>query len=117
MKVLIINGSPHAAGNTYIALHEMEKVFEEEGVEYETVQVGQMTVPGCMGCHGCFKEGKCIFNDIVNELAVKFEACDGMVVGSPVHFASAGGAVISAILIFSLKKTNILRAMQEALNR
>ena len=111
MKVLIINGSPHAAGNTYIALHEMEKIFEAEGVEYETVQVGHLELHGCGGCHGCMKLGKCVFNDIVNELAVKFEECDGLVVGSPVHFASAGGAVISVLdrLFFS---THFNKAMK-----
>ena len=111
MKVLIINGSPHAAGNTYIALHEMEKIFEAEGVEYETVQVGHLELHGCVGCRGCMKLGKCVFNDIVNELAVKFEECDGLVVGSPVHFASAGGAVISVLdrLFFS---THFNKAMK-----
>ena len=83
LKVLILNGSPRTEGNTTIAIHEMEHVFEENGVEYETIQVGKMDIRGCAACGTCYKNGKCMFDDIVNELAPKFEAADGMVIASP----------------------------------
>ncbi|MBS5569713.1 MAG: flavodoxin family protein [Clostridiales bacterium] len=94
MKVLLINGSPHAKGNTYVALHEMEKVFSQEGVETELLHVGGKSIRGCIACRACAKTGKCVFDDAVNELAPKFEACDGMVVGSPVYYASANATLI-----------------------
>lgn len=97
MKVLIINGSPRMNGNTTIAVNEMVKVFEKEGVETEVVQIGTMVVRGCIACGTCFKKGQCVFDDVVNELAPKFEAADGLVVASPVYYASAN-ATISACL-------------------
>ena len=103
MKVLLINGSPHAKGNTYVALHEMEKVFSQEGVETELLHVGGKSSRGCIACRACAKTGKCVFDDAVNELAPKFEACDGMVVGSPVYYASANATLIAFLtrLFFS----------------
>ena len=103
MKVLLINGSPHAKGNTYVALHEMEKVFSQEGVETELLHVGGKSIRGCIACRACAKTGKCVFDDAVNELAPKFEACDGMVVGSPVYYASANATLIAFLtrLFFS----------------
>lgn len=103
MKVLLINGSPHAKGNTYVALHEMEKVFSQEGVETELLHVGGKSFRGCIACRACAKTGKCVFDDAVNELAPKFEACDGMVVGSPVYYASANATLIAFLtrLFFS----------------
>ncbi|MCI9075612.1 MAG: flavodoxin family protein [Dorea sp.] len=98
MKVLMINGSPQAKGNTYIALHEMEKIFEQEGIETEILHVGKKDIRGCIGCigcGGCAEKGKCVFDDIVNETAAKFEACDGLVVGSPVYYASANATLIA----------------------
>lgn len=95
MKVLLINGSPHEKGNTYIALHEMEQVFEREGVETEILHVGNQDIRGCIACGGCIKKGKCVFDDLVNEAAPKFEACDGLVVGSPVYYASANATLIA----------------------
>ncbi|MBD5545250.1 MAG: flavodoxin family protein [Lachnospiraceae bacterium] len=95
MKVLLINGSPHAKGNTYIALHEMEKVFEKEGVETEILQVGNKDIRGCIACGSCMEKGKCVFDDLVNETAPKFEACDGLVIGSPVYYASANATLIA----------------------
>ena len=95
MKVLLVNGSPHEKGNTYIALHEMEKVFEREGVETEILQVGNKAVRGCIACGSCMEKGKCVFDDIVNEAAPKFEACDGLVIGSPVYYASANATLIA----------------------
>lgn len=95
MKVLLINGSPRANGNTAIALDEMVKVFKEEGIESEVVQIGQKDVRGCIACGSCYKTGKCVFDDVVNECAVKFEECDGLVIASPVYYASANGTLIS----------------------
>ena len=93
MKVLLINGSPNANGNTAMALHEMEKVFSEQGIETEWIHVGNMAIRGCMACQTCYKNAKCAIDDIVNEVAQKFEACDGMVVGSPVYYAGANGTL------------------------
>lgn len=97
MKVLLLNGSPHAQGSTYTALHEMEKIFAENGIETEMVHVGNQAIRGCVACGTCRKNGKCVFDDIVNELAVKFEECDGMVVGSPVYYASANATLIALL--------------------
>lgn len=95
LKVLMINGSPHKEGNTYIALHEMENIFAEEGVETDIVHVGNQAVRGCIACYSCGKTGKCVFDDMVNETAPKFEACDGLVVASPVYYASANATLIA----------------------
>lgn len=97
MKVLMINGSPRKNGNTAIALDEMVKVFEEEGVETEVVQVGNQAIRGCAACRACIEKGKCIFDDVVNELAPKFEEADGLVIASPVYYASANGTLISCL--------------------
>lgn len=103
MKVLIINGSPRPKGNTAIALAEMETVFHAEGVETETVQVGNKDIRGCIACGYCKKNGKCVFSDAVNELAPKFEAADGLVVATPVYYASANATLIACLdrLFFS----------------
>ena len=97
MKILMINGSPRANSNTGVALAEMEKVFISHGLEVETVQIGAMDIRGCQGCGYCFKNGKCRIDDIVGELAVKFEECDGLVVGSPVFYAAANGTLVSLL--------------------
>ena len=98
MKILMINGSPRINGNTSIALHEMETIFTENGFEVETVQIGTEMIRGCLGCGYCYKNGKCaIDNDIVNELAKKLEACDGLVVGSPVFYAAPNGTLVSLL--------------------
>ena len=97
MKVLLLNGSPHANGNTAVALREMEKVFRENGVEAETVLVGDKAVRGCAACNGCRKTGKCVFDDVVNELAPKLEAADGLVAASPVNYASANAMLIACL--------------------
>lgn len=96
-KVLMINGSPREGGNIALAFHEMEKVFEENDVEYENILLGRMDIRGCIACETCRKNGKCVFNDVVNELAVKFEGSDGLVIGSPVYYGSANGTVMSAL--------------------
>ncbi len=95
MKVLMFNGSPHKEGNTYIALHEMEKIFSKAGVETEIVHVGNKDIRGCIACYSCGKNGKCVFDDLVNETAPKFEACDGLVAASPVYYASANATLIA----------------------
>ena len=97
MKVLIINGSPRVNGNTTIALNEMVKIFEKEGVETEVVQIGNKDVRGCIACGTCFKKGQCVFDDVVNELAPKFEAADGLVIASPVYYASANATLIACL--------------------
>ena len=97
MKVLIINGSPRKNGNTAIAIREMEQVFQQEGVEVETVQVGNQDVRGCIACGTCGKRGKCVFDDVVNELAPKFEEADGLVIASPVYYASANATLIACL--------------------
>ena len=105
MKVLLINGSPHANGNTALALQEMIKVFNAAGVETELVHVGNKVVRGCIACRKCAEIGKCVFDDVVNELAPKFAAADGLVVGSPVYYASANATLIAVLdrLFFSTK--------------
>ena len=95
MKVLIINGSPRIDGNTSIALNEMKKVFEKEGLEVEEVQIGQKTIRGCIACGFCHKNGRCVFEDEVNEVNAKFEDADGLIIASPVYYASANGTLIS----------------------
>lgn len=95
MKVLMINGSPRPNGNTSLALREMETVFKAEGIETKIIQIGNKAIRGCIACGKCAKKGKCVFDDAVNEIAPKFEACDGLVVGSPVYFASANATLVA----------------------
>ena len=95
MKVLLINGSPKANGNTAFALSQMAEVFAASGVETETLQVGSQLIRGCTGCGSCYKTRKCVFEDLVNETAAKLPEYDGIVVGSPVYYASPNGTLIS----------------------
>lgn len=95
MKVLMINGSPRKEGNTQLALEEMALVLRNEGIEVEILQVGNQAVRGCIACNACRKTGRCVFDDLVNEAAAKFAECDGLVIGSPVYYASANGTLIS----------------------
>lgn len=95
MKVLLVNGSPHAAGCTFTALKEMEKVFQNEKVETEVIHVGHLDIHGCIGCRKCVELGHCVFQDIVNEVAEKFKDADGLVVGSPVYYASPAGSLLA----------------------
>ncbi len=97
MKVLIINGSPRVNGNTSIAIKEMENVFKASDIETETVQVGNMDIRGCIACGKCSEIGKCVFDDIVNELAPEFEEADGLVIASPVYYASANATLIALL--------------------
>lgn len=95
MKVLLINGSPNAKGCTYTALSLVEEVLKTEKIETEIVHVGHKDIRGCIGCRKCKSTGKCVFDDIINEIAPRFAECDGIVVGSPVYYASANGTMVS----------------------
>ena len=95
MKVLIINGSPRANGNTAAALDEMKKIFSVEGIESVDVHVGRLELHSCIACMSCMKTGKCVFDDAVNKTAPIFAECDGVVIGSPVHYGQAPGALTS----------------------
>lgn len=103
MKVLILNGSPRINGNTSIAVKELEKTFDKNNVETEIIQVGNKAVRGCIACCKCVETGKCVFDDIVNEIAPKFEAADGLIVASPVYYASANATLVAVMqrLFFS----------------
>ena len=95
MKVLLVNGSPRTNGNTAISLEEMAKVFKEENIETEVIHVGNKDIRGCIACAACREKGKCVFDDMVNECAPKFEECDGIVVASPVYYASPNATLIA----------------------
>ena len=97
MKVIMLNGSPKSNGNTAISLSEMGKIFDAEGIEYEVIQVGNKNVRGCIGCGRCGELGKCVFDDVVNEITAKLRDADGLVVASPVYYASANGTLISCL--------------------
>ena len=97
MKVLLLNGSPRVSGVNGTALQEMVQVFEKNGIETEVVHVGNQAVRGCMACGYCYKNGKCIYDDVVNELAAKFEEADGLVVASPVYYASANATLVAVL--------------------
>ncbi len=103
MKVILINGSPNSKGCTFTALSEVAATLNLQGIDTEIIQVGNKDIRGCIGCRKCKTDKKCVFNDIVNEVAPKFTECDGMVIGSPVYFASANGTLISFLdrLFFS----------------
>lgn len=95
MKVLLINGSPNINGCISRALKEMIDVFEKDGVETELVNVGNENIRGCIACGYCYSNGKCVFDDLVNEVAKKFENADGLVIGSPVYYGSPNGTILS----------------------
>ena len=105
MKVLLINGSPHKEGTTFTALSEVKRTLESEGIDCEIVQVGHLTLPGCVGCAACVKLQKCVIDDEVNVIAEKFKECDGLIVGSPVHYAAPAGSLICFLdrLFYSAK--------------
>lgn len=96
-KVLMLNGSPRANGNIAVGFREMQKIFDELNVEYECINLGKKDVRGCIACGTCGNTGKCVFNDIVNEISDKFEKADGLVVGSPVYYGCANGTLVSAL--------------------
>lgn len=95
MKVLLVNGSPHAKGCTYTALTEIAKTFDEEGIEWEIFDVGMKPISGCLGCGRCVELGKCVIEDTVNEFTKKAKEADGFIFGTPVHYAAASGALTS----------------------
>lgn len=95
MKVLLVNGSPHEKGCTYTALMEVAGALEKNGVETELIQLGTQPLAGCIGCGACLSTGKCFHDDLVNTFVERAGAADGFVFGSPVHYASASGAIIS----------------------
>lgn len=97
MKVLILNGSPRKDGNTALAINEMTAVFEKEGIEAEAINLGSMNIRGCVACGSCGKTGRCAIADVVNEIAPKFEEADGLVVASPVYYASANATLIACL--------------------
>ena len=97
MKVLILNGSPRINGNTTIAINEMVKIFEQEGVETEVVQIGSQDICGCIACGTCAERGQCVFDDAVNQLAEKFKEADGLVAASPVYYASANATLVACM--------------------
>ena len=103
MKVLILDGSPRSNGCTARALEEIEKTLHEEGIETETVLVGNKDIRGCIACRSCASTGKCVFDDIVNEIAPKFESADGIIIGTPVYYAGSNGTILSLLdrLFFS----------------
>ncbi|MCR5623332.1 MAG: flavodoxin family protein [Treponema sp.] len=94
-KVLLLNGSPRADGCTATALGEIIRVFGDEGIETELIQIGNKDIRGCLSCGFCFKNGKCAVDDFVNEVAPKFQAADGLVMGSPVYYASPNGTILA----------------------
>ena len=112
MKVLMINGSPNANGNTATALKEMAKVFAEEGVEVEIVHVGNKAIRGCIGCRKCFQLGKCVFDDQVNETAPKLAEADGVVLGSPVYYASANATLMAFVTRLFYSTFNVSKTMK-----
>ena len=97
LKVLMLNGSPRKNGNIALAFQEMEQVFRDSGVEVDSILIGRENVRGCIACETCRKNGKCVFDDIVNDLAVRFREADGLVVGSPVYYGAANGTLMSAL--------------------
>lgn len=105
MKVLIINGSPHRDGNVSVAIKELKKIFEAEDIWVENIEIGIKRITGCLGCYECGKIGKCIIDDIVNDAADKLKEADGVIIASPVYYASPNGTLISLLdrLFFSTK--------------
>lgn len=97
MKVLILNGSPRSNGCTARALKEVEETLNNDGIETETIVIGNKDVRGCIACKSCSKTGKCVFDDIVNEIAVKFEESEGLIIGTPVYYAGSNGTIISLL--------------------
>ncbi len=95
MNVLIINGSPRENGNTAVALKEMKQIFAQESIEITELNVGSKAIRGCIACGKCGTLGKCVFDDAVNEAAPLLAKADGVVVASPVYYASANGNLIS----------------------
>lgn len=111
MKVILINGSSNAKGCTYTALEEVSKTLNIEGIETEIIHIGHKDIRGCIGCRQCKSIKKCVFDDLVNEVAPKFKECDGIIIGSPVYFASANGTLVSFIdrLFYSMTEDKTMK--------
>ena len=103
MKALLINGSPHTNGCTFTALNIVAEELQKNGIETEIVHIGNKDIRGCIACGKCAELGRCVFNDMVNEVAPKFEQADGLVVGSPVYYAGPNGTLTNLLdrLFFS----------------
>ncbi len=110
-KVLIINGSPKARGNTALALQEVQRALESQGIETEWMHVGHHAIRGCIGCGRCRELGKCVFDDDVNEAAAKFQEADGLLIGTPVYYASPAGTLVSFLdrLFFSTSFSKMMK--------
>ena len=110
-KVLIINGSPKARGNTALALQEVQRALESQGIETEWMHVGHHAIRGCIGCGRCRELGKCVFDDDVNEAAAKFQEADGLLIGTPVYYASPAGTLVSFLdrLFFSTPFSKMMK--------
>ena len=117
MKILLLNGSPRSNGNTAAALGEMEKIFAAEGMDTECIQVGNQAIRGCIACGKCAGTGRCVFDDLVNETAPKFEACDGLVVGSPVYYASANATLVAFLTRVTAARRGGLSSTFDELNK
>lgn len=105
MKVILLNGSPHIKGCTARAMREVEQTLNNEGIQTELINVGNKDIRGCISCRRCVEKGKCVFDDVVNEIAGKFEKSDGIVIGTPVYYAGANGTILSLMdrLFYSAK--------------
>ena len=114
MKVLLVNGSPHANGCTYTALCEVAAALENQGIETEIFQVGTKPISGCLGCAACIKTGKCIIDDVVNEFVEKAKEADGFVFGAPVHYASVNGSMVSFMDRVFYGKPNLFKGKPAA---
>ena len=111
MKVLIINGSPHKDGCTALALKEVEKVLNNEGIETTTIHIGNLDVRGCVACNYCQEHHECVFKDIVNEAANIFKECDGLLIGSPVYYSGINGT-LSAFLDRFFNSSYVKKSMK-----
>lgn len=111
MKVILINGSPNAKGCTFTALEEVSKTLQLEGIDTEIIHVGNKAIRGCIACRKCKESGECVFHDLVNEVAPKFKECDGIIIGSPVYYASANGTLISFVdrLFYSMPEDKTMK--------
>lgn len=114
MKALLVNGSPRPKGCTFTALSELAKTLEENGIETEIIQIGNKNIRGCIACRKCHstRSGKCIFDDIVNEVAPKFAEADAFVIGSPVYFASPAGGAIAFLDRLFFSTLNVDKTMK-----
>ena len=111
MKVLLVNGSPHKEGCTAFALKEVEKPLKDQGIATQTLQIGSLNVHGCIGCNKCRTAGRCVFDDCVNDIRQKFEECSGIIIGSPVYYASPNGTLISFLdrLFYSTRSDKTMK--------